>query len=164
MSNLMCGVNECVSLIQTTRTLLLGISKFGGFIVIFITRCVLTISRHAAVGSCVNSCTSIVICLHCFASDSFFFFKRFNCFTMSFDLIIIITFKWTNKRNFFLFVMTFVYSINERCKVSAGADISQNVKSLNGFGQRALVALMNVLYCLMIMQMLPPQKNIFINK
>lgn len=69
----MCGVSECVSLMQTTRTLFVGISGPGGFIVILMTRWPFDISRHADVGSFVNWCTSTFIDWNLFASNTRFY-------------------------------------------------------------------------------------------
>lgn len=111
MSNLMCGVNECVSLIHTTRTLLLGISELGGFIVIFITRCVCLASksRHAAVGSCVNSCTTIDICSRFFSASKIVWIGSIasRC-----HLIHLFLFR-RQTNTFHLFVLTFVYSTEQ---------------------------------------------------
>lgn len=55
----MYGVSECVSDMQTTRALLGATVVVGGFITTLMTRCVLLISFHAAVGSLVSGCTAM---------------------------------------------------------------------------------------------------------
>lgn len=112
ISNLMCGVSECVSLIQTTRTLLSGMTAFGGFVVIFITRCVLTSWRHASVGSFVNSCTSRVICSRrLFTSTRKYDRLWFNQFGIDFKFH-----SWNTKPISFL-ISTLVYLFHQRCRM-----------------------------------------------